>query len=87
MCLASCNSTFVVKTKGGSEMGYTGSFASKSSSDKTRITLASGATIEKEIVNNDEVESIKTLGRLALGKYSIGKAAEVSTNATNAITD
>lgn len=87
MCLASCNSAFVYKTAKGSELGYTGSFASKASKEDTVIHLANGASIEKHIENKDEVESIKTLGRLALGKYSVGKAAEVSTNATNQLSN
>ena len=54
--LCSCNSTFVAKSKSGSEVAYTGSFGSKAVLDKAKIKMASGATIEKEIHFKDEVE-------------------------------
>jgi len=83
--LASCNSTFVAKTKSGAEYAYTGSFASKASFDKTRITMASGATIDKEIHGKDEVEAVQNLANLALLKAGINAATSTTNNAIDAI--
>lgn len=83
--MSSCRSTFVVKTKTGTEAAYVGSFATKSSFEKHHITLPSGATIDDEIVNNDETEAISKLAALSLAKAGINAGVSTTNNAVNAI--
>ena len=81
--LCSCNSTFVVKSKSGSEVAYTGSLGSKATLDKTKITMASGAMIDKEIHFKDEVEGAATIARLDLIKMAAGKGIDAVQETTS----
>lgn len=63
-------------------MGYAGSFATRSDLDQTEIHLANGALIKTKVVKLDEAESVKTLGRLQLGKVGIEAAKDATSTVT-----
>jgi hypothetical protein len=87
LLLASCNSTFVAKSKSGSYVAYDGSGMSKSAHEEVDIELADGTRIRKKMTGKDEVEGAATIARLGITKMAISKSIDAGKSISNNVVD